>query len=626
MRLQVPLLSLLLAQAGCTVSAVTAGDDPRPNNVCTSDSQCGGAPCSQGVCEALNGQLESLLISASPPSDSNLPHLTFVTSIEQVSTNGGARDIILPGPTRVTGSLTLPSGETCYPVFVSDDPKHTIGPADDGKTLPVTVTLALTQRLLGLPQQLYYASTSVRNATGGYTFDLQVPGGTYDVYLVPPPKQQVCPVPPQIYRGFTIQEHADQLEAGAGLEITFPLNGISKLPLGIRWPKSSTSLTGWTVDIIEPLRGDPISTELVLGDPIRPGDSGPTVEYSATLYYSTVVQPTTNAPSSDVEGASNLLRLRPPATVVAPSIFLARSALGLLSKNPNDLVQLDRFTRLPSAVTVEGRLQRRDGGTPVAGYVNLISSEIYGVDSGVFAAYQTTVQIGVDGGVHAVVPPGKYRVQAVPPLQGDGSTVGGSLAALEATWEIPADISPQYGKVLELEPSAEVIGQSPFFGAQVQAVPSPETILPFDQAFGAGQLESRATTGVVDAAGRFVVQADPGKFDVSVRAPDALGFGWFVRPGVLVKAGEASQDLGRISLPKPSVLYGTAGLAPAGRASTDPRLLASAVIRAYAYLDRDLTYTRDPKAAVSVVQVAETRADDKGAFRLLLPSSIGAPK
>ncbi len=54
--------------------------------------------------------------------------------------------------------------------------------------------------------------------------------------------------------------------------------------------------------------------------------------------------------------------------------------------------------------------------------------------------------------------------------------------------------------------------------------------------------------------------------------------------------------------------------------------LASAAIRAYAYLDKNLAYTRDAKQAVSVVQVAETRADENGAFRLLVPSSIVAPK
>lgn len=608
---------LLFAQVSCTVSAVSAGDEPHPDNSCRNDSDCGNARCSQGLCQALNGEIEALLISASPPSDSNLPHLTFVTSLDDVSTTGGAHDIKLPGPSHVTGSLTLPKGETCYPGFVSDDPKHPIGPADDGKTLPVTVTLALTQRVLGLPQQLYFASTLVRNALGGYTFDVQVPGGDYDVYLVPPQKQQGgCAVPPQLYRGLTLDQ--------ANAEITFPLSGISKLPLVIRWPKASPSLAGWTVDLIEPLGGQPISTQLTLGDPSDPGDKSLTVEYSAPLSYSTVVRRPTSPPSSDLAPDDNLLRLRPPVNVVAPSIFLVRSALGLLAQS-NDVIKLDRFTRVPSSVTVQGRMQRRDDGVPIGGLVKLLSTEIYGVDSGVFASYQTTVQVGADGVVHAELPPGNYRVQALPPLMGDGSPLGISLGALEATWDIPADASPQFGKVLELWPITELSGQSGFVGAHVQAVPTPETIWPFKQAFGAGQFVSRATTGQVDDAGQFVVETDPGRFDISLRAPEAWGFGWFVRPGVLVKQEQAIQDLGRITLPRPTTLYGRAELVHA-QTDPSPSALASTVIRAYAYLDADRAYTRDPKQAVTVVQVAETRTDAKGAFRLLLPSKIDAPK
>jgi hypothetical protein len=99
-----------------------------------------------------------------------------------------------------------------------------------------------------------------------------------------------------------------------------------------------------------------------------------------------------------------------------------------------------------------------------------------------------------------------------------------------------------------------------------------------------------------------------------------LGFAWFVRPGVQV--GERNLDLGRVSLPSPSLLSGTA------RVLVDSKevALSSAAIRAYAYLDKDLAYTRDAKQAVSVVQVADTRADENGAFRLLVPSRIAASK
>lgn len=600
------LLVLLPALGGCTVTAKGPVDDPSPSNTCESDSDCGEGSCRGGVCQTPNGKIEALLISATPTSDSGIPHLTFVTQLESVPTSGGEQDLMLPGPSQVVGRLVLPKGQLCYPAFITSDPKNPILPADDGTSLPVTVTLALSQRLLGLPQQQHFASTRTRNKQGGYTFEVQVPRGEYDVYLVPPPKQDGgCPVPPQLFRGIAIDLENYVFE--------FPLSGVTKLPLTIRWPKSSPSLVGWTVDIIEPLGGNPISTERVVGEISKELPS--TVDYEGAVWYSTVVAPAT---ATEIASASDLLRLRPPTNVVAPTIFLDRSALGLLVKN-KDPVLLDRFTSLPEAVTVEGQLLRGDDGTPVSGFVTLISTEIYGVDAGIFASYQTTIEVDTDGELHARLPPGKYRVQAVPPLLG-GPDFEGALAALETTWDIPLDLPVQYGRVLELKRTSAVVGQTRFLGAQVQAVPSPQTTLPFEQAFGAGPFAPRASTGLVDNAGQFVVNADPGRFDVSVQAPESLGFGWFVRPGAQV--GEHDLDLGPVVLPTPSVLSGEVRVSLAG----NDVLMGSAAIRAYAYLDKNLAYTRDAKQAVSVVQVAETRADENGTFRLLVPSSIAAPK
>ena len=197
----------------------------------------------------------------------------------------------------------------------------------------------------------------------------------------------------------------------------------------------------------------------------------------------------------------------------------------------------------------------------------------------------------------------------------------GTLAALETVWDIPSDPPVQYGKVLELKPISALVGQTLFLNAQVQAVPTAQTVLPFEQAFGAdATFTPRAASGLVDEAGQFVVQADPGRFDVSMLAPESLGFAWFVRPGVQV--AERNLDLGRVSLPRPSLLSGTARVS----LEVGDVVLSSAAIRAYAYLDKDLAYTRDAKDAVSVVQVAHTRADENGEFRLLVPSQITPSK
>ncbi len=597
-------LTLLLASAGCTVSAVSGQDDPRPNNSCQSDSDCSTGNCGAGVCQAVRGQLEALLVSVSPPTDSTLPHLTFVTRLDDVPTSGGVKDVELAEAGHVLGSLVIADKAKCYPTFVSPDPSQIIFQAQDRASLPVQVSFELRERLLGVPQQRYLTSSTYDQAKGAYTYDVRVPAGEYDVYLVPPVTLADCPIPPQLRRGWIVEP--------GNYAVPFAVAPVLNLTLHLRWPVGNESLTGWQLDIIEPVGGKVISTVATLGTPT---DGPQTVDYVAYLSYSEVVEPEGSVPN--LESANDLLRLRPPAGVVAPTVFFDRSALGLFNKEEATLRVL---TRLPKPVEVEAQVARADSGAPVRGTVTLISTEISGVDTGVIASYRASATIDEQGVFRVELPPGKYRVQAVPPfLAGElEQDAGGAAAAYETEWEIPADIPFQAGKLLELPPLNQITGQSRFPGAQVRAVATPLTVLPFDEALGKGDFLPRAASGLVDPSGNFTLLADPGRFDISVQAPDSLGFAWYVRPGVAV--ADSHQDLGRVTLPTPVALTGTATV---GKSKVP---VGAGVVRAYAYLDKQLAYTRDPKDAFSVVQVAETRTDDDGAFRLLLPSSITAPK
>lgn len=602
-------LCLLLGQAGCTVTAVSAQEDSRPKNSCSSGEGCGkGESCLGGLCQSLNGELEAVLLTATPAVESAIPHLTFVTHWAELQTTG-VKDVVWPGTASVTGSLVLPDGH-CYPEFISEDRDRAILASTDG-TLPMTAMLSLRQRLLGLSQQTYYAQTVTAPVTG-YKFGVQVPSGQYDVYLVPPKRQKgKCVVPPQLFRGVAIGVTENSATNGI---YRFNLAAISELDLHVLWPESSPSLVGWVADIIEGVGGNPISTEVVLGMPntSRQGK----VDYAVPLAYSAV---TDQSDSGSSIVAEDLLRLRPPAGVVAPTIYLARSALGLL-QNPKDPVSLTIFNRLPEAVTVRGQMVKQEDGRTIGGTLTLVSTRIYGVDDGVFGSFQTSVVVRGDGAVEVRLPPGKYLVQASPPVGADGDR---ALSALEAEWDIPADAPLQFGKLLELAPTSQVTGQSRVQGAQVQAQPVPRNVLPFQDAFGSQPFTPRSTGAFVDAGGRFVLQVDQlrqGRVNISVQAPEELGFGWFVLPGLEIGLG--NQDLGRVAQPLPVVLAGEASVLEDGRGVP----LASAAIRAYAYLDRDFKYTRDPSEAQTIVQVAETRADGEGAFRLLLPASIDAPK
>lgn len=599
-----------LCLPACTISAVSESDDPRPSNSCSVDSDCDEdvASCNDGMCQPNDGDLEALLIEVTPPSDSEASHLSFVSHLTAVPTSGGELSVPAVRATTVTGSLKLATEDTCYPTLPQEPVAQ---PQAVDLSLPISATLIPRERLLGLSQQLYVTAGGY-HVDGTYHFDIDVPPGEYDVYIVPDRGQTgVCVVPPQLFRG--------ALVTGPVTTLDYKASKSSRLDLNITWPKGARTLDGWTVDIIEPLGGKPISTEVTLGNPV---DGYMTVDYGAKLVYSTVSR-RIGALREDVESAEDLVRLRPPEGNAAPTILFDRSALGLLSKAAN----ITGFTSYPDAVKVEGQLASAEDGRPLVGSVSVVSTAITGVDEGIIASFQRTVQVTQEAkGIFSIeLPPGEYRVHAVPNPGSFGSVAGDDgLSALEARWEIAPGTPVQAGKLLELERSSVVSGRSSLEGAEVRIAPTPQSVLPFRDALGGGEFTPRGRNALIDG-GRFALSVDPGRLDISIRPPDELGFGWFVQPGVEV-AGQ-DYDLGTVPRKVPSVLRGTTNGQFEERGDiVITRPVGACSVRAYAYLDKDFAYTRDADAAVSVVQVAETRSDEAGAFRLLIPSSLAAPK
>lgn len=622
-------LLLPLLHLGCTVKAITAQDDARPHNTCESDADCSNHHCRAGICEEVNGTLESLLITVAPPSGSRLPQLTFVSPLQNVPTSGGELDLLPPAAHQVTGKLMLPKGSTCYPTFVDERGEPLALRAPDGKSLPVDVTLSLRQRLLGLSQQQYFDSRSTPARLDdkdhiSYVFDIAVPGGHYDIYAATPPYQESdCAVPPQLWRDYVLE--------GPDADLSLVPGPITTIEATLHWPggDGASALVGWIADIIEPVDGNRLSTVATLGTPVG---ASTTVEYDIQLQYSPAIE------SSDSKAAvgSDLLRLRPPASVIAPTIYWDLSALRLFEPTNPDITG---FSQLPAPVRVQGLLTRQDTGMPIPGNVFLISQQIAGVDAGVFASYKTTLEVGADGVIDLELPPGTYRVQGIPGSRTDmaGDSLD-TIGSLRTSWVIAPSPDKQFGKTLELPAIAKLTGQSQVIGAQVQAVPVSANLSEFAAAFGdmlpsdtqdmglgvedpslPTVLSPRSTAGEVDTSGHFTVRADLGLFNVSVRGPESLGFAWSVRPGLVV-TGE-NLDLGRVVLPRPTVLSGACVV---GLLDGTTARAPAATIRAYAYLDKDLTYTRDPAQARTVIQVAETRADDTGAYRLLVPPSLSA--
>jgi hypothetical protein len=627
---------LLAALSGCTVTATSADLATPGINSCQSDSDCGGSgTCVNRVCQANDGRLDSLLIEVTPASDSEFPHIPFIAHLEGVPTGSGSKDISLESAAHVKGEVRLADDIDCMPSFYDETCPGKVCPTASDRSIPLAVQLVPRDGLLGLPSQNYLAKTEGQNrdglygvqSDGSYVFDLQVPAGDYDIYVAPPKIQTGCHIPPQLFR-------REGNIKGGDVKLQYTITAGHELTLHLRWPLGGSTLNHWKADIIEPLGGNVISTEVELLDPPGTAEAAMAcvanvpceVQYSVPLVYSSVTDRQSTSDSA-VDAASELVRLTPPADVVAPTIYMDRAGLELFPTDGE--VAVDGFRKFPTAVEVEGQVASQSDGAPAGGQVTLVSSEVFGIDSGIFASFQKTVDVADDGRFSLLMPPGKYRVYAVPPMAGAcGSCADCCLSATETSWEISADIAFQAGKLIELPAITEVTGQASLQGSQVQAVASPQLILPFEQAFGAAAFVPRANPGLVEEQGNFKVYADPGRFDISVRPPDASGFGWYVRPAVTI--GSGAQDLGRLVLLAPSVVSGTVAVTGLTSATTGEATssvpVSSALIRAYAYLDKSLAYTPDATLATSVIQVAETRSTSSGAFRLLLPSSIAAPK
>jgi hypothetical protein len=348
-------------------------------------------------------------------------------------------------------------------------------------------------------------------------------------------------------------------------------------------------------------------------------------DYVATLYYLPVVGDTSD------QAAQELIRLSPPPTVTAPTVLLSRGALGLFNANRGTLSD---FTSLPSPVHVHGQVTALATPKPVAATVTLVATKITGIEPGVLASFVRTVAVDAQGQFELDLLPGNYTVSAVPTVQLDtetSSSPDSKLAEVSQPWVV-ADTPPvQAGKVIELSNALPIngaafdaSGSTAVVTALVQAAASTASTKTsvLDQALGQPVTVPRAATGRVQPKGDFALIADPGTFDVSVRPLAESGFSWLVVPGVAVGTTDptiAGANLMSRALPLPVVYGGTVTLPTADGKSSAP--VPGALIRCFVYTAGG-AYTMDETKADSVVQVAETRADMNGEFKLLIPATL----
>ncbi|MEO6599676.1 MAG: carboxypeptidase-like regulatory domain-containing protein [Polyangiaceae bacterium] len=589
-------LSLLTS---CDVATVDSAPSAIAKNVCTSSGDCSGGDCDEGQCRSHTGLLDSVLFEVTPPADA-----TIIQGVQfllpptgALSPAGGDLSLDLGTVVQVSGSVTV-LDRACTPQF-------DLATSKDG-SIPALLTLTPSTTALGLYSQRTVAE-SVLIDSKNFSFSAYIAPGSYDIYVEPKHQPDAdCVVPPELLR-------AQKLNGGA-LNLQIALREPATFEFHVTWLKAAGALNGWSVDMLDPRSGLVISNRVPLSLGAAGGDNSK-ADYVAKMYYSPVVGDTTS------QSAAELVRLSPPSNRIAPTILLARSALGLFTPNRG---VLDKFVALPLPVTVKGQVTDEGTPTPAAASVTLVATEITGIDPGVLASFVRKVDVGADGQFEIDLLPGTYRVTAVPSASLDQAT-GRGLAAVSYDWVVAGEPSVQAGRVIALGHTLPINGQAfsgstPLATADVLAVASPASVRSdvLQQALGGTELVPRASTGSVLETGDFGLNSDLGLFDITVRPLSSTGFGWLVIPSVTVAQSSAGPNLRRQEAPPPVAYRGTV-VAPA--ATPDGRNVPGALIRAYVYMSGG-QYVADPEKADSVLQVAETRSDANGDFEVLIPASL----
>jgi hypothetical protein len=593
------LVALLVAAfgSGCSVASLEDGSASSVHNKCSADSECGGGVCDAGACKAPAGQFGTLLFEVTAPANAaEFAGVGFLIG-QDISQSGGDLNIALGSVAKVHGSAT----PTAASYANCDLSYGDIASA----TAPVKLTFTPSARLLGLPVEKYVVKSTKNTSKGSYEFKANIPPDDYEVYVEPDLESGAylpssCPVAPQI-----VHVSVEPAEVTLNLTLAAP----SQLELDVLWPISQNigqqlALQDWAVDMLDPTSGRVISAPATLEATTAPTDPN-NQHFTASVQYTALPE--------GAGAGSELVRIKPPEGVVAPTLVMDRGALEALTPGKAKVDQLEQLPQpvvLDELTLVDSEGARLDLDNAA---VRFVSTKLdIAAQPGTQAFFERTEQ--AQGGVVASVEllPGEYDVYVAPPPDSGFATTTASLTVGTSgpAW--------QGGKTVTMEPVSDVGGSvltpggEAAEGATVFPIASPATVTPLQAAVGSKPFPPLAESGIVGADAQFSLRADPGAFDLSIRPAEGSGFAWLVRPNVEVQSG--SHDLGEMTLPLPVVYQGVVTV-PGGV------LLPGAKINAYLFLDAG-GYTADRSGASSVVQVGEARAGDDGSFQLFLPSHL----
>lgn len=585
-RTATPAIVLSFALAGCGLPF--EAQEELIANTCESDADCPDGACTsvnaRQLCVATQADLAGVIfqLEGTTRNGALVSHVfSKGYSIQGESDSGtilDVGDLDVPAPFALSGRLLQPG----------DPVTNCTG--DDG-SVPVKMEARPTSALAGLNPIFTGISELLLDPEDGlrkHRFRIDVPAGIYDVYVAPQPLPAGCAaidLPPALFSGI-------EVEGNVPLE---PLAEVPKRLKGVVISGPDRDLAGFTVELVDPVRGVPLSAAVMLGPAIN-GESqllgGPNADDEEGIaYYST---------------PRLLLRLSEPdgALVVHwdfESLDLdgdgeVKCNLDDLIANPKDLTAkvVDEQTRAVPGATVT------------------IKSRVLTGSASENGSFRVTATTGADGNFNVQLIPGIYQVLVVPPGE-DGPAV------LDANWEISPDAGccgkgfPLPARSLLTALVSTPLGD-PASSVSVVASPSlPGTSTYFQNVIESLELLPRQSTTSTSNDGTFRLTVDSGLYDLTVRAASSTGFPWLVRPSVLVAdvSKEPVAKLEDLVVPSPALFI--------GRATAQGVDVAGGTLRAYLPLADGSTQETSP---VRVIQIGETIVGADGRFVLPVPPTV----
>lgn len=616
---------LLMLGAACALGCGIPLKEPAEvlSNTCSVDEECGNdGKCVQERCVSQSAELAGLLLQIDLPTSAPVGagSSTLLDPAEQGfalagTEQGGfvvSRDLVVPDLVEVTA----------VSLVVSPAPAGCV-PADDG-SLPLSVQFQPAEQPIGLPLVAYSASSTLDDESPetSYQCSLQVPSGRYDIYLQVDRNaldendpNRDCALPPVLLAGHEIEDGSVTVTASVAAPTT--LTG------SIAGLNTNLHLTGWTIELVEPGDGQPISTSQAFGELAMP--AGGQADATAP-------SPRSGGPAPDGEGPSPvpdrafelqfwpelaehaLIRLTPPSGEAAmPTVLWSLEAVDL---DGDFHVGLDMSVlAAASPVAIQGTVLAGSDGGGVGALVTIQSEVLLDGLFGANAAYRTTADTDGDGRFTTSLLPGTFDVIAIP--GGDASR-----ALTKTSWKINQnDLGG--GRTIIANPKTWLQGTVGVssglaaFDVPAYLQPSTSPALDYlDEVLATYDVLPGSATAVTGEDGGFVVAVDPGRFDMSVRPDEESGLPWLVRSRIDVEPTEeaATMALGTVTIPNPVVLTGRIR-------AEDGTALSGAIVRAWYPLPAD--EDEGASARPTVIQVGRAVSDASGAYQLLLPASVG---